>query len=228
MWLPWSTSYAVTVKGRSAMLRARLIASVTLRWWRAQLPLMRRGTTLPRSRDEVLERLRVLVVDDERLVRAELADALRGPRRRPGASAFRSGVRPKSRSSSSRRRCGPCRCLRAVHSSASSSSSAAPSASASSASSTLAEAVPRQLRLDARRSGSMRPSWRSRDSSRSSSSGGARGARTSRPRRRSRRPRPRRRCGRAPSGTSARRRARRRLRSISATTRPRPRYFRYT
>src|SRR5262249_16441807 len=41
--------HAVTVKGKSAMLRARWIASVTLRWCSAQLPLIRRGTILPRS-----------------------------------------------------------------------------------------------------------------------------------------------------------------------------------
>jgi hypothetical protein len=33
----------------SAIMRARLIASDTLRWCLAQLPLMRRGTILPRS-----------------------------------------------------------------------------------------------------------------------------------------------------------------------------------
>jgi len=48
--MPWPLLYfPVTVNGISAIMRARLIAVPTLRWCVAQLPLMRRGMTLPRS-----------------------------------------------------------------------------------------------------------------------------------------------------------------------------------
>ena len=39
----------MTVKGKSATCRPRLIAVATWRWCRAQFPEIRRGTILPRS-----------------------------------------------------------------------------------------------------------------------------------------------------------------------------------
>ena len=56
------------------MFRARLMASVSLRWCSAQVPNMRRGRILPRSGTNGREQLDVLVVDVVDLVRAELAD----------------------------------------------------------------------------------------------------------------------------------------------------------
>ena len=43
-------------KGRKAMTRARLTATVSIRWCLAQLPEMRRGTILPRSETYFLSR----------------------------------------------------------------------------------------------------------------------------------------------------------------------------
>src|SRR5271154_1821401 len=40
---------ALPAKGSRAMLRARLMASPSQRWWREQTPVMRRGRILPRS-----------------------------------------------------------------------------------------------------------------------------------------------------------------------------------
>ena len=61
-------------RAASAMCRARLIASVSLRWCCAQVPNMRRGRTLPRSGTKARDQLDVFVVDIVDLVRAELAD----------------------------------------------------------------------------------------------------------------------------------------------------------
>ncbi len=44
-----SAQLSVTMKGSSAMLRARLISTVNALWWSAQFPVMRRGMILPRS-----------------------------------------------------------------------------------------------------------------------------------------------------------------------------------
>jgi hypothetical protein len=46
--LPIRQLFAV-VKGSSATLRARLIAVVKRRWWRAQFPVILLGVILPRS-----------------------------------------------------------------------------------------------------------------------------------------------------------------------------------
>src|SRR5439155_1278627 len=51
-----SPSYSVARYGSRATVRARLIAWVSWRWWRAQLPEMRRGMILPRSLTKVLSR----------------------------------------------------------------------------------------------------------------------------------------------------------------------------
>src|SRR5207245_1739040 len=42
-------SYSVATYGSRATVRARLMAWVSWRWWRAQLPEIRRGMILPRS-----------------------------------------------------------------------------------------------------------------------------------------------------------------------------------
>src|SRR6266436_8523734 len=42
-------SYSSVANGNNAMLRARLIASPSHRWWREHVPVMRRGRILPRS-----------------------------------------------------------------------------------------------------------------------------------------------------------------------------------
>src|SRR6266850_4004024 len=42
-------AYSVAEYGSSATVRARLMAWVSWRWWRAQLPEIRRGMILPRS-----------------------------------------------------------------------------------------------------------------------------------------------------------------------------------
>ena len=42
-------TYSSVANGNNAMLRARLIASPSHRWWREHVPVMRRGRILPRS-----------------------------------------------------------------------------------------------------------------------------------------------------------------------------------
>src|SRR5207247_9657994 len=51
-----SPSYSVARYGRRATVRARLIACVSWRWCRAQLPEIRRGMILPRSLTKLLSR----------------------------------------------------------------------------------------------------------------------------------------------------------------------------
>src|SRR3954454_8097639 len=46
---PPETRMCSAVKGSKATWRALFKASVNMRWWRAQVPVLRRGSILPRS-----------------------------------------------------------------------------------------------------------------------------------------------------------------------------------